>query len=108
MRGWRLWPRAHSHARAGLEALVAAMTPPSTRWRCTPKAAARSKTRRASACRIGRERGLTEPALEAIEDAARDAFNLRAAVHPLVIGPRSAKACSSCRPTSPLANAAIC
>lgn len=30
--------------------------------------------------------GLTEPALEAIEDAARDAFNLRAAVHPLVIG----------------------
>jgi ribonucleoside-diphosphate reductase alpha chain len=31
-------------------------------------------------------RGLTEPALEAIEDAARDAFNLRAAVHPLVIG----------------------
>ena len=30
--------------------------------------------------------GLSEPALEAIEDAARDAFNLRAAVHPLVIG----------------------
>ena len=33
------------------------------------------------------ELGLTEPALEAIEDAALDAFNLRAAVHPLVIGP---------------------
>jgi len=33
------------------------------------------------------ERGLTEPALEAIEDAAADAFNIRAAVHPLVIGP---------------------
>src|SRR5690606_24850012 len=32
-------------------------------------------------------RGLTEPALEAIEEAAADAFNLRAAVHPLVIGP---------------------
>ena len=31
--------------------------------------------------------GLTEPALEAIEDAAADAFNIRAAVHPLVIGP---------------------
>jgi ribonucleoside-diphosphate reductase alpha chain len=31
--------------------------------------------------------GITEPALEAIEDAAADAFNLRAAVHPLVIGP---------------------
>src|SRR5690606_14960474 len=31
--------------------------------------------------------GLTEPALEAIEEAAADAFNLRAAVHPLVIGP---------------------
>lgn len=31
--------------------------------------------------------GLTEPALEAIEEAARDAFNIRAAVHPLVIGP---------------------
>ncbi|MGE3867186.1 MAG: hypothetical protein AB7G04_09765, partial [Hyphomonadaceae bacterium] len=30
--------------------------------------------------------GLTDPALEAIEEAARDAFNLRAAVHPLVIG----------------------
>ncbi|MBC7769983.1 MAG: ribonucleotide reductase, partial [Phycisphaerales bacterium] len=30
---------------------------------------------------------LTEPALEAIEEAAADAFNLRAAVHPLVIGP---------------------
>lgn len=30
--------------------------------------------------------GLTEPALEAIEEAAADAFNLRAAVHPLVIG----------------------
>jgi len=33
------------------------------------------------------EKGLTEPALEAIEDAARDALTLRAAVHPLVIGP---------------------
>ncbi|MBY0566823.1 MAG: hypothetical protein K2P70_05895 [Hyphomonadaceae bacterium] len=32
-------------------------------------------------------KGLTEPALDAIEDAACDAFNLRAAVHPLVIGP---------------------
>jgi ribonucleoside-diphosphate reductase alpha chain len=32
------------------------------------------------------ERGLTEPALEAIEDALADAFTLRAAVHPLVIG----------------------
>jgi len=32
-------------------------------------------------------RGLTEPALAAIEEAAADAFNLRAAVHPLVIGP---------------------
>ncbi len=32
-------------------------------------------------------RGLTEPALEAIEEAAADAFNLRAVVHPLVIGP---------------------
>ncbi len=31
--------------------------------------------------------GLTEPALDAIEDAAADAFNLRAVVHPLVIGP---------------------
>jgi len=31
--------------------------------------------------------GLTEPALEAIEEAAADAFNLRAIVHPLVIGP---------------------
>jgi ribonucleoside-diphosphate reductase alpha chain len=31
--------------------------------------------------------GLTEPALEAIEEAAADAFNLRAVVHPLVIGP---------------------
>lgn len=31
--------------------------------------------------------GLTEPVLEAIEEAAADAFNLRAAVHPLVIGP---------------------
>ena len=30
--------------------------------------------------------GLTEPALEAIEDALADAFTLRAAVHPLVIG----------------------
>jgi|CXWL01.1.fsa_nt_gi ribonucleoside-diphosphate reductase alpha chain len=33
------------------------------------------------------ELGFTEPALEAIEDAAADAFNLRAAVHPLVVGP---------------------
>ncbi|HYD88382.1 MAG TPA: hypothetical protein VEA80_12980 [Vitreimonas sp.] len=32
-------------------------------------------------------KGLTEPALEAIEEAAADAFNLRAAIHPLVIGP---------------------
>lgn len=32
-------------------------------------------------------KGLTEPALAAIEEAAADAFNLRAAVHPLVIGP---------------------
>ena len=32
-------------------------------------------------------KGLTEPALEAVEEAAADAFNLRAAVHPLVIGP---------------------
>jgi ribonucleoside-diphosphate reductase alpha chain len=32
------------------------------------------------------ERGLTEPALEAVEDALADAFSLRAAVHPLVIG----------------------
>lgn len=32
-------------------------------------------------------KGLTEPALEAAEEAARDALNLRAAVHPLVIGP---------------------
>lgn len=31
--------------------------------------------------------GLTEPALEAIEDALADAFSLRAAIHPLVIGP---------------------
>ncbi|MGQ0534424.1 MAG: TSCPD domain-containing protein [Caulobacteraceae bacterium] len=31
--------------------------------------------------------GLTEPALDTIEEAARDAFNLRAVVHPLVIGP---------------------
>jgi ribonucleoside-diphosphate reductase alpha chain len=31
--------------------------------------------------------GLTEPALDAIEEAAADAFNLRAVVHPLVIGP---------------------
>jgi ribonucleoside-diphosphate reductase alpha chain len=30
--------------------------------------------------------GFTEPALDAIEDAAADAFNLRAAVHPLVVG----------------------
>lgn len=32
-------------------------------------------------------KGLTEPALDAIEEAVRDAFTLRAAVHPLVIGP---------------------
>ena len=32
-------------------------------------------------------KGLTEPALEAIEEAAQDALTLRAAVHPLVIGP---------------------
>jgi ribonucleoside-diphosphate reductase alpha chain len=32
------------------------------------------------------ELGLAEPTLEAIEDAARDAFNIRAAIHPLVIG----------------------
>lgn len=31
-------------------------------------------------------KGLTEPALEAIEEAVADAFTLRAAVHPLVIG----------------------
>ncbi|MBL8548084.1 MAG: hypothetical protein JNL81_16610 [Hyphomonadaceae bacterium] len=30
--------------------------------------------------------GLTEPALDAIEDACADAFNIRAVVHPLVIG----------------------
>lgn len=30
--------------------------------------------------------GLAEPVLDAIEEAASDAFNLRAAVHPLVIG----------------------
>ncbi len=30
--------------------------------------------------------GFTEPALDAIEEAASDAFNLRAAVHPLVVG----------------------
>ncbi|HVZ99743.1 MAG TPA: hypothetical protein VG841_05470 [Caulobacterales bacterium] len=34
-----------------------------------------------------RAKGLTDTALEAIEEAARDAFNIRAAVHPLVIGP---------------------
>ncbi|MGE0827930.1 MAG: ribonucleotide reductase [Hyphomonadaceae bacterium] len=33
-----------------------------------------------------RRRGLTDPALEAIEEAAADALNLRAAIHPLVIG----------------------
>jgi len=32
-------------------------------------------------------KGLTEPALDAIEEACADAFTLRAAVHPLVIGP---------------------
>jgi len=31
--------------------------------------------------------GIAEPALDAIEEAAADALNLRAAVHPLVIGP---------------------
>jgi ribonucleoside-diphosphate reductase alpha chain len=31
--------------------------------------------------------GLAEPALEALEDAAADALHIRAAVHPLVIGP---------------------
>jgi ribonucleoside-diphosphate reductase alpha chain len=31
--------------------------------------------------------GLTEPALNAVEEAALDAFSLRDAVHPLVIGP---------------------
>jgi ribonucleoside-diphosphate reductase alpha chain len=31
--------------------------------------------------------GVTEPALEAIEEALADAYSLRAAVHPLVIGP---------------------
>ena len=34
-----------------------------------------------------RAKGLTDPALDAIEEAAADAFNLRTAVHPLVIGP---------------------
>ena len=33
------------------------------------------------------QRGLTEPAIEAVEEAAFDAFTLRDAVHPLVIGP---------------------
>ena len=33
------------------------------------------------------QRGLTETAIEAVEDAAFDAFTLRDAVHPLVIGP---------------------
>ncbi len=33
------------------------------------------------------QKALTEPALEAIEEAAQDALSLRAAVHPLVIGP---------------------
>ncbi len=33
------------------------------------------------------ELGLAETSLDAIEEAAADAFNLRAAVHPLVIGP---------------------
>ncbi len=32
-------------------------------------------------------KGFTEPALDAVEDAIADAFNLRAAIHPLVIGP---------------------
>jgi ribonucleoside-diphosphate reductase alpha chain len=32
-------------------------------------------------------KGLTETALEAIEEALADAFSLRAAIHPLVIGP---------------------
>jgi ribonucleoside-diphosphate reductase alpha chain len=34
-----------------------------------------------------RRKGLTDPALDAIEEAIKDAFHLRAAVHPLVIGP---------------------
>jgi ribonucleoside-diphosphate reductase alpha chain len=36
---------------------------------------------------ILRAKGLSDPALEAIEEAAADAFTLRAAIHPLVIGP---------------------
>ncbi len=32
-------------------------------------------------------KGFTEPALDAVEEAAQDALTLRAAVHPLVIGP---------------------
>ncbi|HVY84064.1 MAG TPA: ribonucleotide reductase [Caulobacterales bacterium] len=39
-----------------------------------------------------RGKGLSDPALDAIEEAARDAFNLRAAVHPLVIGPELCEA----------------
>jgi ribonucleoside-diphosphate reductase alpha chain len=34
-----------------------------------------------------RAKGLDDTALDAIEDAAREAFHIRAAVHPLVIGP---------------------
>ena len=34
-----------------------------------------------------RAKGLDDAALDAIEDAAREAFSIRAAVHPLVIGP---------------------
>ena len=73
-------------ARAGLAALgydgdaIAALAR-------TSKAAARCAARRASVSTRSPQLGLTEPALEAIEEAARDAFNLRAAVHPLVIGP---------------------
>ncbi|MGE0045883.1 MAG: ribonucleotide reductase, partial [Hyphomonadaceae bacterium] len=33
-----------------------------------------------------RQKGLTDPALEAIEEAAGDAMTLRAAIHPMVIG----------------------
>ena len=53
--------------------------------------------------------GLTEPALEAIEDAAADAFNIRAAVHPLVIGSELCEEMleAAARRRRP-ANAAIC
>ncbi|MBI1186257.1 MAG: ribonucleotide reductase [Alphaproteobacteria bacterium] len=33
-----------------------------------------------------RRKGFTDPALQAVEEAARDALSLRAAVHPLVVG----------------------